>query len=159
MTTFANTSAPASATGLLHNRWFQLLIGLICMMAISSPQYVWTLFTKPLSTKLGVPLSQLQITFSMLIVLQTFFAPFQGRLIERFGARRLISIGTLLSGLSWMLASQASSIGMLYLTVWSAASAPASSTSAWSARWCAGFRTAAASRLAWWLRATVWARS
>ncbi|MEB0110321.1 oxalate/formate MFS antiporter [Variovorax sp. RTB1] len=116
MTTFANTSAPASATGLLHNRWFQLLIGLICMMAISSPQYVWTLFTKPLSTKLGVPLSQLQITFSMLIVLQTFFAPFQGRLIERFGARRLISIGTLLSGLSWMLASQASSIGMLYLT-------------------------------------------
>ena len=116
MTTFANTSAPASATGLLHNRWFQLLIGLICMMAISSPQYVWTLFTKPLSTKLGVPLSQLQITFSMLIVLQTFFAPFQGRLIERFGARRLISIGTFMSGLSWMLASQASSIGMLYLT-------------------------------------------
>lgn len=116
MTTFANTSAPASTTGLLHNRWFQLLIGLICMMAISSPQYVWTLFTKPLSTKLGVPLSQLQITFSMLIVLQTFFAPFQGRLIERFGARRLISIGTFMSGLSWMLASQASSIGMLYLT-------------------------------------------
>ena len=116
MTTFANTSAPTSAVGILQNRWFQLLIGLICMMAISSPQYVWTLFTKPLSTKLGVPLSQLQITFSMLIVLQTFFAPFQGRLIERFGARRLISIGTLLSGLSWMLASQASNIGMLYLT-------------------------------------------
>lgn len=116
MTTFANTSTPTSAVGLLQNRWFQLLIGLICMMAISSPQYVWTLFTKPLSTKLGVPLSQLQITFSMLIVLQTFFAPFQGRLIERFGARRLISIGTLLSGLSWMLASQASNIGMLYLT-------------------------------------------
>ena len=116
MTTFANTSAPVSETGLLHNRWFQLLIGLICMMAISSPQYVWTLFTKPLSTKLGVPLSQLQITFSMLIVLQTFFAPFQGRLIDRFGARRLISIGTLLSGFSWVLASQASSIGMLYLT-------------------------------------------
>ena len=49
-------------------------------------------------------------------VLQTFFAPFQGGLIERFGARRLISLGTLMSGLSWVLASQASSIGMLYLT-------------------------------------------
>lgn len=116
MTTLANTSAPVDTTGLLHNRWFQLLIGLVCMMAISSPQYVWTLFTKPLATKLGVPLSELQITFSMLIVLQTFFAPFQGGLIERFGARRLISIGTLMSGLSWVLASQASSIGMLYLT-------------------------------------------
>jgi len=116
MTTLTNASMPGNTTGLLYNRWFQLLIGLICMMAISSPQYVWTLFTKPLSAKLGVPLSQLQITFSMLIVLQTFFAPFQGGLIERFGARRLISLGTLMSGLSWMLASQASSIGMLYAT-------------------------------------------
>ncbi|MFJ9448700.1 oxalate/formate MFS antiporter [Herbaspirillum sp. NPDC101397] len=116
MTTLTNTSAPLGATGLLQNRWFQLLISLICMMAISSPQYVWTLFTKPLSAKLGVPLSELQITFSMLIVLQTFFSPFQGGLIERFGARRLISIGTLMSGLSWVLASQASSIGMLYLS-------------------------------------------
>jgi len=116
MTTLTNTSAPASAQGLLQNRWFQLLISLICMMAISSPQYVWTLFTKPLAAKLGVPLSELQITFSMLIVLQTFFSPFQGGLIERFGARRLISIGTVMSGLSWVLASQASSIGMLYLS-------------------------------------------
>src|SRR3954470_12056136 len=105
MTTLTNTSAPLGATGLLQNRWFQLLISLICMMAISSPQYVWTLFTKPLSAKLGVPLSELQITFSVLIVLQTFFAPFQGGLIERFGARPLIAIGTLMSGLSWVLAS------------------------------------------------------
>jgi OFA family oxalate/formate antiporter-like MFS transporter len=116
MNTLTHTLAPARPAGLLHNRWFQLLVGLICMMAISSPQYVWTLFTKPLSAKLGVPLSELQITFSVLIVLQTFFAPFQGGLIERFGARPLIAIGTLMSGLSWVLASQASSIGMLYLT-------------------------------------------
>ena len=114
MTTLTQT-APASTLGLLRNRWFQLLIGLICMMAISSPQYVWTLFTKPLTAKLGVPLSELQITFSMLIVLQTFFSPFQGSLIERFGARRLIAIGTFMSGLSWVLAAQASSIGMFYL--------------------------------------------
>jgi OFA family oxalate/formate antiporter-like MFS transporter len=116
MTTLTHTGAPASSAGLLQNRWFQLLIGLICMMAISSPQYVWTLFTKPLGAKLGVPLSELQITFSMLIVLQTFFAPFQGGLIDRFGARTLITIGTFMSGLSWVLASQVSSIGMLYLT-------------------------------------------
>lgn len=34
-------------------RWRQLVLGLICMAAISSPQYVWTLLTKPLALKLG----------------------------------------------------------------------------------------------------------
>lgn len=104
------------AVPLARARWIQLLLGLACMMAISSPQYVWTLFTKPLSAKLGVPLSELQITFSLLIVLQTFFSPFQGALIERFGPRRLIALGTVLSGLSWILASQAHTAGMLYLS-------------------------------------------
>ncbi|WP_413507088.1 oxalate/formate MFS antiporter [Serratia proteamaculans] len=96
-------------------RWRQLILGLICMAAISSPQYIWTLLTKPLALKLGVPLAELQVTFSLLIILQTFFSPFQGSLIERFGPRKLISIGTLLSGFSWVLTSQVSSITGLYL--------------------------------------------
>ncbi|WP_373887752.1 oxalate/formate MFS antiporter [Cupriavidus basilensis] len=104
------------ALPLARTRWFQLALGVACMMAISSPQYVWTLFTKPLAAKLGVPLSELQVTFSLLIVLQTFFSPFQGALIERFGPRRLIALGTVLSGLSWVLAAQVHSLGMLYLS-------------------------------------------
>ncbi|EIF34406.1 sugar phosphate permease [Burkholderia sp. Ch1-1] len=99
-----------------HNRWLQLVLGLVCMMAISSPQYVWTLLTRPLAAKLGVALPELQITFSLLIILQTFFSPFQGKLIDRFGPRLLISLGTVMSGLSWVLASMATSASMLYLT-------------------------------------------
>lgn len=65
-----------------YGKWRQLVLGLICMAAISSPQYVWTLLTKPLAAKLGVGLPELQVTFSLLIILQTFFSPFQGRLVE-----------------------------------------------------------------------------
>lgn len=104
------------AARLNRTRWIQLAAGVICMMAISSPQYVWTLFTGPLTHKLGVSLAELQVTFSLLIVLQTFFSPLQGYLIERFGLRRLIAIGCALTGLSWMLASQATSLAALYLT-------------------------------------------
>ncbi len=87
------------------------------MMTISSPQYVWTLMTKPLAAKLGIALPELQVTFSILVVLQAFFSPFQGALVDRFGPRRLISIGTLLAGLSWVLASHAHTTApMLYLT-------------------------------------------
>ncbi|CAN7580826.1 oxalate/formate antiporter [Paraburkholderia terricola] len=104
------------STSAAHNRWLQLGLGLVCMMAISSPQYVWTLMTKPLAAKLGVALPELQVTFSLLIILQTFFSPFQGKLIDRFGPRMLISIGTVMSGLSWVLAAQVQSAPMLYLT-------------------------------------------
>ena len=48
------------------NRWAQLVLGVIAMMAISSPQYVWTLFTGPLNQKLGTTLAELQWTFSLL---------------------------------------------------------------------------------------------
>jgi OFA family oxalate/formate antiporter-like MFS transporter len=97
-------------------RWVQLGLGLVCMMAISSPQCVWTLFTKPIGSALGVSPASLQVTFSLLIVLQTFFSPFQGWLVDKFGPRLLIATGGVLSGLSLVLASYASSLTMLYLT-------------------------------------------
>ena len=111
-------SATTLPTAVAHTstRWIQLLLGLICMMAISSPQYVWTLFTKPLGGALGVTPAALQVTFSLLIVLQTFFSPFQGYLVDRFGPRRLIGLGAVLTGLSWVLAAHASSLVLLYLT-------------------------------------------
>ena len=114
MTAAASTIAPPIATP--ATRWIQLGLGLICMMAISSPQYVWTLFTKPMASTFGVAPASLQVTFSLLIVLQTFFSPFQGSLVQRFGPRRLISVGAVMSGLSWVLASQVSSLAGLYLT-------------------------------------------
>jgi MFS transporter, OFA family, oxalate/formate antiporter len=111
-------SAVSLRVKLVHpaTRWTQLGLGLICMMAISSPQYVWTLFTKPLGGALGAAPAAIQVTFSLLIVLQTFFSPFQGYLVDRFGPRRLIALGAVLTGLSWVLAAQAGSLSTLYLT-------------------------------------------
>ena len=85
-------------------------------MAISSPQYVWTLFTGPLNQKLGTTLAEIQVTFSLLIVLQTFFSPFQAYLVDRFGPKLLISIGAIMSGGSWVLASYANSLTALYIS-------------------------------------------
>ena len=49
-------------------------------------------------------------------MVQTFLSPWQGVLVDRFGPRLLLSTGVAIAGLSWMLASQASSVTMLYLT-------------------------------------------
>jgi MFS transporter, OFA family, oxalate/formate antiporter len=98
------------------NRWAQLLLGLVAMIAISSPQYVWTLFTGPLNQKLGTTLAEIQVTFSLLIVLQTFFSPFQAYLVDRFGPKLLISVGAIMSGGSWVLSSYANSLTALYIS-------------------------------------------
>jgi len=98
------------------NRWSQLVLGLIAMMAISSPQYVWTLFTGPLNQKLGTTLAELQWTFSLLIILQTWCSPLQAYLVDRFGPRMLISLGALMSGGGWVLSANVDNIWALYFT-------------------------------------------
>jgi oxalate/formate antiporter len=110
------TIAAAEESKSQSNRWVQLLLGLVAMMAISSPQYVWTLFTGPLNQKLGTTLAEIQVTFSLLIVLQTFFSPFQAYLVDRFGPKLLISAGAIMSGGSWMLSSYANSLTALYIS-------------------------------------------
>ncbi len=111
-----STTAVAEPRVWYLNRWSQLVLGVIAMMAISSPQYTWTLFTGPLNQKLGTTLAELQWTFSLLIVLQTWFSPFQAYLVDRFGPRLLISVGALLSGGSWVLSAPVDNIWLLYLT-------------------------------------------
>src|SRR3981189_2846853 len=112
----ASAAQQGQTTGILGSRWMQLFLGLVCMMAISSPQYVWTLFTKPLMTQLGVSLTQVQITFSIFIVLQTFLSPLQGYLIETFGPKLLLDVGAIMAGVSWVLASSADTLISVYVT-------------------------------------------
>jgi MFS transporter, OFA family, oxalate/formate antiporter len=105
---------PLGATS--AKRWVQLGLGLVAMMSISSPQYVWTLFTQSLQTSLGATLPQIQVTLTILIVLQTWLSPLQGYLVDRFGPRLLIATGAALSGASWILAASAGTLTGLYAT-------------------------------------------
>jgi MFS transporter, OFA family, oxalate/formate antiporter len=98
------------------SRWTQLLLGLVVMMAVSSPQYVWTLFVKPFQTATGAGLPTIQITFSVLIVVQTLFSPAQGWLVDRFGPKALVAVGAALTGLGWVLSAYVDSIWVLFLS-------------------------------------------
>ncbi|WP_020375320.1 oxalate/formate MFS antiporter [Sulfobacillus thermosulfidooxidans] len=111
MTQATAPSVPAKST-----QWRQLVLGIILMMSISSSQYVWTLFVDPIQKHLGGSLAAIQVTFSIFVVLQTWFSPFQAFLIERFGPRLLMTIGSLLIGASWFFSATVSSISQLYLT-------------------------------------------
>ncbi len=107
---------PVAAPATASTRWIQLVLGLIAMMSISSPQYVWTLFTKSFQDGLGSTLADIQWTFSILIILQTWLSPLQGYLVDRFGPRLLIAVGCLMSGAGWITSAYATSLLGLYLT-------------------------------------------
>jgi OFA family oxalate/formate antiporter-like MFS transporter len=105
-----------SASQTSPDRARQLGLGLVVMMAISSPQYVWTLFLRSFEASTGAALPAVQVTFSLLIVVQTLFSPAQGWLVDRFGPRRLVGSGAALTGLGWVLSAHVSSLILLYLT-------------------------------------------
>ncbi len=61
-------------------------------------------------------LPRLQVTFSILIVLQTWLSPLQGCLVDKFGPRVLIAFGCALSGAGWIASAYIKSLIGLYLT-------------------------------------------
>jgi oxalate/formate antiporter len=111
----ASTPPPAVAAP-DATRWFQLAVGVIVMISIASPQYVWALFTKPYMARLDASLAQVQVVFSIVVGLQCGLAPLSGWLVERFGVRRLLTIGAALVGASWIVGSQATTLFGLYAT-------------------------------------------
>ena len=94
----------------------QLGLGLVVMMAISSPQYLWTLFLRYFVHSTDAGLSGAQVTFSLLIIVQTLISPTQARLFDHFEPRRLVASGAALTGLGWVLSAHVSSVILLYLT-------------------------------------------
>lgn len=97
-----------------RSRWIQLAASVLAMMAIANLQYAWTLFTIPLAESLGVRLSAVQLTFTLFILAETWLVPIEGYLIDRFGARRIVTLGGILVGLGWIGSGLAD-------TLWSAA--------------------------------------
>jgi OFA family oxalate/formate antiporter-like MFS transporter len=92
----------------------QLIAAIVAMMAIANLQYAWTLFTTPLSSALNSTLSAVQLAFTLFVLAETFLVPVEGYLIDRFGARKVVSIGGILVGLGWLGSGMTDSIRGLY---------------------------------------------
>jgi MFS transporter, OFA family, oxalate/formate antiporter len=99
----------------LVNRWWQLVACIMAMMAIANLQYAWTLFTIPLMQHLHATLSAVQLAFTLFILAETWLVPFEGYLVDRLGAWRIVTAGGLLVGLSWIGSGLAASLPVLWV--------------------------------------------
>src|SRR5204863_2158504 len=91
-------------------RWFQLLIGIVCMAMIANLQYGWTLFVNPIDAKYHWGRASIQVAFSIFVLLETWLVPVEGYLVDRFGPRWVVVVGGVLCGIAWSLNSVADSL-------------------------------------------------
>jgi MFS transporter, OFA family, oxalate/formate antiporter len=113
------TVVPAGLTDTLatlrRGRWWQLILGIICMSMIANLQYGWTLFVKPMHDERGWPLSSIQIAFTIFVLVETWLVPFEGYLVDRIGPQLVGVAAGLMVALAWVINSMATSLPMLYL--------------------------------------------
>jgi OFA family oxalate/formate antiporter-like MFS transporter len=101
--------------GPFGGRWFQLLVGIICMSMIANLQYGWTLFVNPIDAKFGWGRAAIQVAFTIFVLTETWLVPIEGYLVDKFGPRPVVFFGGILCGIGWMLNAHADTLTMLYI--------------------------------------------
>jgi MFS transporter, OFA family, oxalate/formate antiporter len=107
------STAPARVSN--SNRWLQLVLGIVCMASVANLQYGWTLFVLPIQQQWGWTKAEIQVAFSIFILLETWLVPFEGAIVDRIGPRWMVLAGGVGTFLAWFVDSHATSLGMLYL--------------------------------------------
>jgi len=96
-------------------RWWQLVLGIVCMCMVANLQYGWTLFVNPIGDKHHWPKAAIQLAFTIFVVTETWLVPLEGYLVDKFGPRPVTLAGGLLVAASWALNSIADSLALLYV--------------------------------------------
>jgi MFS transporter, OFA family, oxalate/formate antiporter len=99
-----------------ERNWLIVLGTIITQLGLGTI-YTWSLFNQPLVNKFGWELSKVALTFSITSFALAFSTLFAGKLQEKLGIRKLISIVGIIMGAGLMLTSKVTSVSMLYVMV------------------------------------------
>ncbi len=76
------------------------------MVATANIQYAWTLFVPEIQQTYGWPRAQIQVAFTLFVLVQTWLAPVEGYFIDKFGPRLMVAFGALFIGAAWIIGSR-----------------------------------------------------
>lgn len=101
----------------MEKRWFVLLAAGIILCQTSYIN-LWSIFQKPLLAFIpGSTVSDIVLVYSLILIFIGVTAPFGGKLMDRFGPRVVVTAGCVMWTLAWYLASFATEMWQLYLTI------------------------------------------
>jgi hypothetical protein len=83
----------AAAPARPSTRWVQLTLGIVCMASVANLQYGWTLLVLPIQNQWGWTKAEIQVAFTIFILLETWLVPFEGAIVDRIGPRWMVFAG------------------------------------------------------------------
>ncbi len=111
----AMSDAAPDAAAPNTNRWLQIVLGVVCMVAAANIQYAWTLFVPEIQKTFQWDRAAIQVAFTIFVVVQTWLTPIEGYFIDKYGPSRVVMFGGLMTGLAWVINSYATSLSGFYL--------------------------------------------
>src|SRR4029077_15165606 len=101
-------------TSIVRNRWVQLIVGIVGMVAIAHLQYGWTLFVVPIDQKFQWGRAAIQVAFTLFVLAETWLVPLEAYFVDRYGPRLIVAIGGVLVVSAGIVISRAEYLAMLY---------------------------------------------
>jgi OFA family oxalate/formate antiporter-like MFS transporter len=98
-----------------QNRLLIVLGTIITQIGLGSI-YTWSLFNQPIVNKFGWQLSKVAVTFSITSFALAFSTLFAGKIQEKIGIRKLVTIVGVILGIGLISTSKVTSLSMLYIT-------------------------------------------
>ena len=109
------TKPPADQKPRFFYGYWIVLATFCCMFIMGGVGiYAFSLFVKPLQEELGWGRGEIMAAFTIYFLVFGATSPFIGRMIDRFGARKVIAAGAIIAGLGFALVSQINSLWQFY---------------------------------------------
>src|SRR5206468_12988949 len=99
---------------MLRNRWLQLIVGIVGMVAIANLQYGWTLYVSPIDKQFHWGKAAIQVGFSLFVLAESWLVLFEAYLVDSYVLQVVVAVWGVMVCLAWILNSAADFFASLY---------------------------------------------
>jgi MFS family permease len=100
---------------IIYEYWIVAAAFLCLFIGSGTTYFGFSLFVGPLQTEFGWSRGGIMIAFTLTMLISGVISPLMGRLIDRYGAGKVIAAGALISGLGFILLNKASNFPSFYI--------------------------------------------
>lgn len=106
---------PIKRLKIFYGYWILLVAFLCLFIPVGCGYFIFSLFIRPLQADMGWNRAGIMIAFSILLLVTGAASPFAGRIVDRYGPKRVICTGVPIMSLGFILLSTTTFLWQFYL--------------------------------------------